>query len=129
MIPFDGIIGEKSRDHKYARFSDNKGTQRLIGHRRKVQGRPQICIYLIHRTPIGSQSQTHRGLCNAGEKDARAADDDEGRKEENSAKMLLELLAVLAATCAVLYYRFRRKCTYWYAIINKYMLGSKNPFL
>ena len=65
----------------------------------------------------------------AGEKDARAADDDEGRKEENSAKMLLELLAVLAATCAVLYYRFRRKCTYWYAIINKYMLGSKNPFL
>ena len=43
--------------------------------------------------------------------------------------MLLELLAMLAATCAVLYYRFRRKCTYWYAIINKYMLGSKNPFL
>ena len=34
--------------------------------------------------------------------------------------MLLELLAVLAATCAVLYYRFRRKCSYWYAIINKY---------
>ena len=31
--------------------------------------------------------------------------------------MLLELLAMLAATCAVLYYRFRRKCTYWYAII------------
>ena len=64
ILPFDGIIGEKSRDHKYARFSDNKGTQRLIGHRWKVQGRPQICIYLIHRTPIGSQSQTHRGLCN-----------------------------------------------------------------
>ena len=42
--------------------------------------------------------------------------------------MLLELLAVLAATCTVLYYRFRRKCNYWYASINKCMLWSKNPF-